>query len=897
MTEHEQERPLTAFTTGGDGTSASDLLFFAGDLQVRPIVNNRKIERIPPPAYDVKSLPFKPLSATEVEAQSPEEQEPFIAGINRALGDKTSITDKVAVLGYIEKLSSSAMASDAVINSTLGHMFIRIMRATKSEVLRTKVAHVLGMLVRNATYISPELQQDGALLALTEGVRDRDVKVRRKCMAGLGELLYYVASQDEGEDGVEGESEQWALPASALQVLVRGIRSGEDEVVQHYAVQAIDNLSSQTNDKIAPLRTMETVTTLISLINSAQLDLVRGTAACSISRLVRASPALASQILDKVGVAGVYQMLNDENMRVQQGFVNVLNVALLEPSARLLKALVEDELLPILMRLLEHTSQPIRAKALLTLRLLASASASWLAGACDRKLMACLDKLTRDKDPYLTGCVAVLVETIGETLEPVCTDITTKVNEVSTSKKTSKPPQPGAELRPLKAPLSFVTVLLHVTTAACTRGLPQQPTIQTLADSLLVTADQAIVFESSQEFRRVLYILLEAVSQQQQLLLQNHASVVTHLLPALVEIATSDDSRGGSTSAQSPKGAAAAGKAAADNGGIGHRYNCIKAVADMLPILMNDKSVYDASLALPTKPLNTDGPVAATKKINEELVRHLLPKLGSLLGERDPTAQHAIRACKVIAECNPAYALVFNKLHLIPKFVDFLEPAKGQCSPNTAMLVKSIVAGMDDAEPLYEANITEKLGKLVEYMVDEGIEELFEPTLDILSCLLMAVLQDEETMNSDAGHALWTRRFTPLLAAANQLASLCFPATLTQIASDDGIANQIQTKDCENAAQCLLLLAHLYPSNVLQAGEAADYVVQGLHSGNATIRKRLLKTILWIAQAGELSEVEGALAQVEEGVRECMSEAGVVGELAQETMTALEQCLGFDDAE
>eukprot|EP00961_Rhodomonas_salina_P131242 1766270-Rhodomonas_salina.1 len=42
--------------------------------QVRPIVNNRKIERIPPPAYDVKSLPFKPLSATEVEAQSPEEQ-------------------------------------------------------------------------------------------------------------------------------------------------------------------------------------------------------------------------------------------------------------------------------------------------------------------------------------------------------------------------------------------------------------------------------------------------------------------------------------------------------------------------------------------------------------------------------------------------------------------------------------------------------------------------------------------------------------------------------------------------------------------------------------------------------------------------------------------------------
>ncbi len=62
-------------------------------------------------------------------------------------------------------------------------------------------------------------------MALMEGIRERDTAVRRRSMAALGELLFYIASQNsEGANGddVEGEApaaEEWIMPANTPQVL------------------------------------------------------------------------------------------------------------------------------------------------------------------------------------------------------------------------------------------------------------------------------------------------------------------------------------------------------------------------------------------------------------------------------------------------------------------------------------------------------------------------------------------------------------------------------------------------------------------------------------------------------------------------------------------------------
>jgi len=186
--------------------------------------------------------------------------------------------------------------------------------------LRAKVAQSLGALIRNAAFISPDLQQGGALVALAGGVRDRDPKVRRRSMAALGELCYYIASQGEPEtaDGVEGlgceaEADEWSLPAATLSVLLRALAKGEDDIVQHYAAQALDNLctqltaeaSSSTAARLAPLRSFDNVSSLFSLVGATKVEVcLLSSWRLSVSRLSGALPhtiGLQSQWIRSLG--------------------------------------------------------------------------------------------------------------------------------------------------------------------------------------------------------------------------------------------------------------------------------------------------------------------------------------------------------------------------------------------------------------------------------------------------------------------------------------------------------------------------------------------------------------------------------------------------------------------
>ena len=48
-------------TSGTPGPSVYELIWHASDSSVKPIVANRRIERLPEPKWDAQALPFKPL--------------------------------------------------------------------------------------------------------------------------------------------------------------------------------------------------------------------------------------------------------------------------------------------------------------------------------------------------------------------------------------------------------------------------------------------------------------------------------------------------------------------------------------------------------------------------------------------------------------------------------------------------------------------------------------------------------------------------------------------------------------------------------------------------------------------------------------------------------------------
>ncbi|EKX45990.1 hypothetical protein GUITHDRAFT_70825 [Guillardia theta CCMP2712] len=701
--------------SGIDIVRLSQLLFFLGDLQVRPIIGNKKIEKMPLPSFDEKSLSFEPMSDEEICSVDEEQFAKHLADIHRALGDKTPISSKVSVLAYIENLSSNAAVSDSVLNSNVGLLLIRILRESKSAPLRAKLLQTVGVLVRSASFISPELQQAGAIAALTAGVRDREAKVRRRAMAAFGELLYYIVSQAEtNEDGVEGqrvdEDEIWSLPPAALQVTLRNLEGREDEVVQHYAAQTIDNICSQINERASALRSVEVLSALFSIVSSAQVEALRGTAASAMSRIVRLMPTLACQIIDKISFQSVIQRLNDDNAK------------------RLLKSLNEQStIINSILTLFDSATTTVRAKAVLTVRLLASISPQWLSMACDKRLMPSIEKMIRDKDAYLQRCIEGLISEITEMIPNLC-----------------------------------------------------------------VSSCEVAPFHGCVEFRRVLYLVIEALSQN-ALVLQNHEAVTANLLPVLVQTALREED--------------------STNSGGSTRYTCLRATGDMLAALMAEVNIYDPAAQAGSGSHKEEHAAAITRIIHELLVRSLFPKFSTFLTDREPVPQSAIKIARLVMERNPAFGVVLDRLGLVEKFISFCSPKSPHFSLNSVCLVRAVVQCYDsDIQLLYSYDIAPQVAVLIRHVVDERSEDdFFEPAVDMLNSLLYHTVTALQDSSSDENQAFWINNAEPFLIICDSLALLCRP-------DSSYTAVEASFQNSEAASQALLLLAHVFPAKVIQSG-------------------------------------------------------------------------------
>jgi serine/threonine-protein kinase ULK4 len=147
---------------------------------VKPIVANRRIERLPEPKWESKGLPFEPLTLQEMLETDQKDLEAFLTHIYRAVASSIPLKDKVNVLAYFETLCMDTNASNVLINSSLTVLFVRMLRNSRAPLLRVRLASVLGLLVRHATFISEELGSTQVVEVLTEALKDKNERVRRR---------------------------------------------------------------------------------------------------------------------------------------------------------------------------------------------------------------------------------------------------------------------------------------------------------------------------------------------------------------------------------------------------------------------------------------------------------------------------------------------------------------------------------------------------------------------------------------------------------------------------------------------------------------------------------------------------------------------------------------------
>mmetsp|Transcript_37117 Transcript_37117/g.82576 ORF Transcript_37117/g.82576 Transcript_37117/m.82576 type:complete len:1288 (+) Transcript_37117:271-4134(+) len=738
-------RPTTAATGDADDFGAADddmgimtadpqtvekLIWHPSDTAVKPIVANRRIERLPEPRFDAKSLPFPAMSLQDMLQADQKELENFLTHIYRAIASAAPLKDKVNVLSYFETLCVDTNAANVLINSSLTILFIRMLRNARAPTLRIRLASVLGLLVRHATYIAEELAQTSIIEILTEALKDKNERVRRRVMATLGELLFYIATQQQDNQGTAGAataqevSDAWSITSSTISAVTRLLKVQEDEIAQHYAVKTIENICSQGGDWAAKFSNQDVAFNLVQIYNTTKNENLKATAASTLARLLRHSPALVAFVIDKFGVRLFVLGLTDSSSKIQTAAVNMLNMALSQPdlSVRAKAALGEERsFVSNIMGLLEHSLPLLRAKGVVTILLLCRLSTRWLLETCKAKLIPLVERLQREKDDYLQEAVSALRSEMAKLVPAICQQINEELGKPGSRKGAAlaSPSRPSVQH---KNPLNQFPVVLHLITSPYFRSAAVTPQlIADLAGYLTATASHA-GFPGAEEFKTTLMHVLEAICQQTELVLQNHQVMLDHLLPALCEvIATATES--GDT-----------------------RCFCLRMVSEVTQLYLLDTELYGT----PSAKTHEARTGMATKAIDNLLRSFILPTVPQLLKDEEPMPLFALKLLGGLLEVNMAYVHDVEDMGLATQFFEFLSLEHSNNNVHNIRLCRQIIAGGSlPASTLQQLQVADKVAAVLEYATQNNVEPFLEPVLELCHTIVQRDSQEVEEGRSD----------------------------------------------------------------------------------------------------------------------------------------------------
>ncbi|KAF3551264.1 hypothetical protein DY000_02000797 [Brassica cretica] len=269
--------------------SLSDVLWHLSDLSVRPVMPSRKSDK-----EGVPSLSFEAPQPSDFGKMGKQELEPLSNRIITILsGSCAGISEKQNLIRYLEKLSSNADAANILTNGPIMLMLVKVMRLSKNPAFRVQIASLIGLLIRHSTAIEDELANSGILDSLTNGLRDKHEKVRRFSMAALGELLFYISTQNEHNDFKPTESPSketrstsgWQVSSALISLVSSMLRKGEDDLTQLYALRTIENICSQGGYWASRFSSQDVISNLCYIYRAAgKQESIRQTAGSCLGR-------------------------------------------------------------------------------------------------------------------------------------------------------------------------------------------------------------------------------------------------------------------------------------------------------------------------------------------------------------------------------------------------------------------------------------------------------------------------------------------------------------------------------------------------------------------------------------------------------------------------------------
>ncbi|XP_043709916.1 serine/threonine-protein kinase RUNKEL [Telopea speciosissima] len=688
--------------------SISNVLWHPSDLAVRPVMPSRKNDKS---SEALLSLPFDALPATDFVKMPRDQRDTHNNRITSILNSNAPVAEKQNVIKYLEMLSGNAEAANILTNGPVMLVLVRMLRLSKVSALRVQLASVIGLLIRHSTSIEDDLASSGILGALTDGLRDRQEKIRRFSMAALGELLFYISTQNEhSRDSNPLESpckdsrsaSGWQVSGPVFSLVSSILRKGEDDLTQLYALRTIENICSQGGDWAARFTSQDVISNLCYIFKaSGKQESTRLTAGSCLVRLVRFSAPTIQPVIEKLSFKETASALVKGSPREQQISLNLLSMALLGSHTftnigRQLQPLLEDKhLVPSLISLIEQGSEILRGKALVFVALLCKNGRRWLPHFfCNAKFLSMVDRLVKEKDSYVQQCMEAFVQVVATTIPGLLDTISGDIQQIMGGRRHGQIATLTGRAMP-KTNLHLFPVVLHLLGSSSFKNrVVTHQVLQQLANLIKLVESS---FQGRDDFQITLLRVLESIAEEPSVVLEQPNIFIHQILLSLTVLYKGNKD----------------GDA---------RFLCLKIMFDVMVIFLDEPS--------------EDG--QRTEDLKCISRAHFLPLYTSFVQDEDPIPMYAQKLLVMLIEFN--YIKISDILHqeMVSQCFEFLLGDLSTANVNNVKLCLALASAPEmETKILSQLRVVRKIGNLLEFVNAKEMDDFVEPTLDLCKAFLL----------------------------------------------------------------------------------------------------------------------------------------------------------------
>lgn len=348
------------------------IILHQSDKIIKPIIGNKTIETIPPTTFNKSKLPFQPWKLERIREVCKNNNikimESYLLVIYSLMdqylkGDDESLLN---ILNYFETIIQDKEIANNIINTSFITLFISILQKSKNDLIKIRVCSIIAYLIRYSTVIENPLDELGLSKILDILIRDKNVDVAKKATATLGEYLFFVTTQAEGEE----ESSNWRISNESLSSLIYAIDMNRDDTVKFYAVKSIENITALTQIARVYFTSDDIfLSKLLEVYNKSKNSELRLSAIYSISHLIRLEPVLFKNLLEKKSLIEFKKLLEEDQPKFQQALLNCFILGVIADNQGMF--VTKNEFFPkfisFLINLLENSSPIIKMKIILLL--------------------------------------------------------------------------------------------------------------------------------------------------------------------------------------------------------------------------------------------------------------------------------------------------------------------------------------------------------------------------------------------------------------------------------------------------------------------------------------------------------------------------------------------------